>query len=193
MEFRTLRQKPFNHIPADPKDAVVPTVSAVNQVTLTRFDHLRAESDQPDIKQDDRERQPRQPQEMTNVSTFQIKAIAFNVAESLINPHAPTISLANCLWRGQVGGQEPGFFFTRLPIGQEVDRVSILGGKHAGLQPLTLSRLLHQAIQALEVSTTVFPQQITAYLPQNIHPMPFLEQFLLFNITEFNIPDQENA
>ncbi len=79
--------------------------------------------------------------------TFQIKAIALHIAEGLFfDPHVSLVSLASGSWAVQVGSQQPGIFLTRLPGGQEVDRIGILGGQQTSFVPQTLIRLPDQSL-----------------------------------------------
>jgi hypothetical protein len=38
--MQSIGQKPFDHISTNPKDAVISPITTINQVALTRFDHL---------------------------------------------------------------------------------------------------------------------------------------------------------
>jgi hypothetical protein len=46
LKIFTIINQPFSHVPADAKSAVIATVSAIDEMTLTGFDHLRAKSKQ---------------------------------------------------------------------------------------------------------------------------------------------------
>ncbi len=126
------------------------------------------------------------------MSTFQVKAIRFHVTKRLLDPHTSLICFASGLRALKVRGQQPGILLARLPVHQKVDRISVLGRQPAVFQPYGLTRFVHQRIQSLVSRLTLWVQQITTFLSQNILLIPPGKQFLHLDFAKFGVSDQQD-
>jgi hypothetical protein len=85
LETLFIDQSPIRHVPADPKEAVIPPVIAVHQAAVPLLDRPGAEGEQPDIQKHDGQGQTREAQEISEMGSLEVKTVPFQVAEHLFN------------------------------------------------------------------------------------------------------------
>src|ERR1035437_4330905 len=111
----------------------------------------------------------------------------FKVAMELFAPHPALIIFQSHGSVRQVGSQAPGFFFTDLPVNQQIGWVDLLGSQVALTQPETLTGLLNKTVEWFPLAGLIQPDASICFLTQNIPPMPLIEPFQGSYRTKFTV------
>src|SRR5215831_8196645 len=127
---------------------------------------------------------------MAQVSRFQVKAMLFQVAEHLLNPHPQTVELDRCLRTQQVGCQIPGFCLPRLPMQDQMSRIRTGPGQQDTAPPNTHPGLEWKTIHALPSGRSARQDQMMPRLPQGIIPAPEMQIFNQQRVVELAVADQ---
>src|SRR5271157_128991 len=130
---------------------------------------------------------------MMKHSTFQIKAVFFEVSKHLFDPHPSAIISHGQVGIRQIGGETPRFLFANLPVNQNGHRIHFLLGQIRFWKPSGLSSLLNKASQIFPARLLVEPQSGITFLAQDIEPMPYIELPEYENRAKFAVSDQKNG
>src|SRR4030067_1483221 len=117
----------------------------------------------------------------------------FEVAEHFFNPHPASIKPQNHTWIRQIGSQAPGFFFSDLPMNQQIDRINLLDRQIAHSQPETLARFLDISAELLPTALFAEPDACIGFLTQDIEPAPLIQLAQDCHGTKFPIPNQKDG
>ena len=104
---------PFYHITTNAKDTMVSAIIAIHQAALAGLDHFGTIGYQANIQQDHSEGQAGKAQEVSQMSAFQVEAIAFQVTKGFFNPHSQRIGFFDRL---RMPSQK------QVPLEENVDR-----------------------------------------------------------------------
>lgn len=85
MDREGVDQLSFKETQADLEDGQIPAVFAINEVSATFVDGARTGRNCPDIQQDDRQGQARQPIRVVQHGAFQVKTVSFQIAKHLFD------------------------------------------------------------------------------------------------------------
>ncbi len=140
-----------------------------------------------------RQSQARQTSKMTQMRTFQVESISFQVSEHLFNPHTAAIRPQRILLGSQVGGQEPRQFLALFPVCQQVDWAGMLGRQESRAQPNTLPRILDQIPKALPCTASGEFDLMVSLLPQRVVPAPLSQLADDGYSAEFTVSSQKNG
>jgi hypothetical protein len=66
---------------------------------------------------------------MLQMAAFQVKSMFLEVTMHFFHPHPASISRHRQAQSGQVGRQQPWFFFTQLAVRQQIDPIGVLLGE----------------------------------------------------------------
>ena len=112
---------------------------------------------------------------MSQHGALQIETLFFEVSKHFFDPHSSAIRAHGQGSIGQIGCQTPGLLFADLPVDQSRDRLDRLLGQVGLGKPGTLPATLHEILHSLPAVLFIDPQTGTAFLAQNVEPMPCIQ------------------
>lgn len=86
----------MKQVEADAEDAEVTAVAAVDEMAVAGFDGLGAEGNEPGVEQRHGESEAGEALPVAEAGALEVKAMALEVTEHLLNPHAAAVVAAGC-------------------------------------------------------------------------------------------------
>src|SRR4030067_567786 len=124
---------------------------------------------------------------------LQVKAMFFQAAKHLFDPHPALVIFQGHTQSGQIGGQAPGFLFADLPMHQQVDRINLLDRQTAASQPDTLTGFLNITAEGFPTASFVEPNTGIGFLEQDVEPTPLVQLAQGRYTAKFAVSDQKNG
>ena len=116
----------------------------------------------------------------------------FEITEHLFDPATIAIKAQSRAFVGQIGGQAPGFLFTALPIGQQVDPENVVARQVPDIQPETMFGFVDKTTEGLPILFCGEPKTGVGHLAQDVDPIPTFQLRQDGHGAEFTVTNQEN-
>ncbi len=130
---------------------------------------------------------------MTQHGPFQVKAVFLQITKHFLDPHSAGVGLQSHLPVRKVRGQTPRFIFSNFPVHQQVHRINLRLRQPPLPQPHTAARPFDPAPKIMPLCLPRKTNVRTAFLAQNVVPMPSFQLLQHFHCSKFAVSNQQNG